>query len=227
LHDKRVDIAMAGLSGDRFDNFYGGGRSFANLSYSTGHLDLSRNQADAAADALAYGTEGRFGKWNWGVTRLQKLPGAFTLYANLLGQTAQGNLGSSEQFILGGPYGIRAYSGGEAPGDSGWLANLELRYDIPHAGDLGKLQLFGFYDTGRIVLHQDTRALAPPSPSASNDYQLSGWGLGIQLNKTGSYSWRLVWAQKLGSNPGQSSQGMDADGRSDRSRLWITGALFF
>ena len=33
------------------------------------------------------------------------------------------NLDSSEDFLLGGPYGVRAYPLGEAPGDRGYLWN--------------------------------------------------------------------------------------------------------
>ena len=42
------------------------------------------------------------------------------------------NLDSSEQFSLGGPYGVRAYANGSSSGDSGWQASLELRY-VPMA----------------------------------------------------------------------------------------------
>jgi hemolysin activation/secretion protein len=201
LHDRTVKLLSLGLHGDRFDGFAGGGLNIASLSYSAGKLDLSGNASDAVTDANAYRTEGSFARWNLVLTRLQSFPGPFKLYTNLSGQLAEGNLGSSEQFILGGPYGVRAYPAGEAAGDSGWLANIELRYDLPRASDWGMVQLLSFYDAGHITLHKNANGLVAETATGRNEYTISGWGLGVNLNKPGSHSLRLAWSQKLGSNP--------------------------
>lgn len=142
------------------------------------------------------------------------------LFANFSGQSASKNLDSSEKFILGGPNGVRAYPGSEGSGDSGWLANVEARYDLPGTA-LGSLQLIAFYDTGSIKLHDDTKDIAIATYTQQNVYRLSGWGLGLNLSKTGSYSLRLAWAQKIGDNPGRSENGLDANGYADRSRAWL------
>ncbi len=227
LRDKRIDAGEITLSGDRFDGLAGGGLNFANLGYTAGELDLSANAADAALDAAGYATQGRYRKWTWRLGRLQKLPGAFTFYANLSGQSAGGNLDSSEQFILGGPYGVRAYPISEASGDSGWLANLELRYDLPGIDVLGRMQLVGFYDAGRITLRDDTRAIPIATASGDNHYGLAGWGVGVNLGKTGSHNLRLAWARRIGDNPGRGLTGLDADERADKSRFWLDATLFF
>ena len=158
---------------------------------------------------------------------LQKLPGALSLWASLSGQMAQKNLDSSEKFILGGPNGVRAYSGSEGSGDDGWLGTLEVRYDMPGGTALGQAQLFGFYDTGAITLHKDAGNVPITTASAQNRYGLAAWGLGISLSKTSSHALRIVWARKVGDNPGRSTAGLDADGRADAARLWLQATLWF
>lgn len=227
LRDKRVDVANLALSGDHLDTVGGGGLASWNLGWTEGRVDLSRIASDAATDAATYGTQGRYAKLTYSLARLQKLSGPFALYAGFAGQTAGRNLDSSEKFMLGGPTGVRAYSGSEASGDSGWLANLELRYDLPGGTSLGPLQFVAFYDAGHIVLHDDTKNIPIATYTQRNAYGLSGWGLGMNLARTGSHSIRLAWAQKIGDNPGRSVAGLDADSRADKSRLWLQATLWF
>lgn len=226
LKDKRVDSWNANLFGDKLDAFGGGGFTSWNVGWTQGKLDLSRISADQTADALGYGTQGSYDKLGYGVSRLQKMPHNFSFFANFSGQTAGKNLDSSEKFILGGPNGVRAYPGSEASGDSGGMVNLELRYDLP-SSSFGQLQMVGFYDAGSIKLHDDPKAIAIPTYSGQNAYALSGWGLGFNLSKTGSHMVRLGWARKIGDNPGSSVAGLDADSRTDKSRVWLQATLWF
>ena len=53
------------------------------------------------------------------VTHIQSLSTALRFNTRLSLQETGANLGSSEDFLLGGPYGVRAYPLGEAPGDRG------------------------------------------------------------------------------------------------------------
>jgi hemolysin activation/secretion protein len=227
LRDKVSNASTLNVFGDFYDKLGGGGLTIANMSLTVGDLDLSQNAADKSADELAFRTDGIFAKLNGSVTRLQKLTGPFTLYANLKGQKAEENLDSSEQFILGGPNGVRAYPAGEASGDTGFLGNLEVRYDFPFFGDLGKWQLVGFYDVGWIRLHENTFQLTPSNATSKNEYMISGLGAGINLNQSGQYLLRIDWAHVLGNNPGRSTQGLDSDGHSKSSRFWLTGTVFF
>jgi hemolysin activation/secretion protein len=227
LRDKRIHNWNIGLSCDMLDMAGGGGLSIANLGWTGGRVDLSRNAGDAAADSLAYRAQGGFNKLNYGVTRLQRLTGTFTLMANFSGQATGDNLDSAEKFILGGPAGVRAYSGSEAMGDSGWLSTLELRYDLPQRTAWGNLQFNAFVDTGRIKLHSNPGAIPAATATGRNTYSLSGWGIGASLAKADSHAIRLSWAGKLGDNPGRSVAGLDADGRKDRSRIWLQVAIMF
>lgn len=219
LDDKRVKVWNVGLSGNRLDTL--GGLTSWSAVWKAADLDLSHDAADATNDASGYQTAGHYNTLDYALSRLQKLPGAFTLYAHLSGQVADKNLDSSAQFILGGPYGVRAYPVGEASGDEGWLTNLELRYNIPTATALGNLQMMAFFDTGEVTLHHSTNDIAIPTATGRNHYHLSGWGLGVNLQKSGSHTVRLIWAQTIGDNPGRTPQGNDADNHSNDSRFWL------
>ncbi len=226
LRDKRVDTSTLTLSGDRLDNIGGGGLSSFSLGLTGGTLGLEL-QADAAADATGYRTAGGYNKIGYTVGRLQKLPGAFNLFANLTGQQAGKNLDSSEKLYLGGPAGVRAYPGSEAGSDSGQILNLELRYDWPEATLLGPLQLQAFYDSGWANLHHDTRNLPIATSTGRNNYRIAGAGIGFSVMKPGSHVIRASLASKVGSNPGRTVQGNDADGLADSTRLWLQAILLF
>jgi hemolysin activation/secretion protein len=225
LKSKVSQSFNANVSGDQLDGWGGGGLLSGNLGITSGYLDLSRLPADSAADATGYATQGNYHKLTFGVNRLQKITSSLNLMVNFYGQVAAKNLDSSEKFGLGGPTGIRAYTGGEGMGDSGWVSNLELRYDVQELSSekVGQLQLIAFYDAGRVRLHKDVGSVPIPTLSGLNSYGLSGWGLGANLNKSASHAVRLVWAQKSGTNLGASKEGMDADGKSSASRVWIQG----
>jgi hemolysin activation/secretion protein len=227
LRDKCIDDWSAGLSSETLDGFGGGGRTSWSVAATQGHVDLSHNTADQASDAATYGSQGTFTKFSYGLSRQQQLPQNFTLYVNLAGQSASKNLDSSEKFILGGPGGVRAYPGSEASGDSGVLGNLELRYEPAGGTPWGVLQYFGFFDTGAITLHHDVDGIAIPTASGQNTYTLSGGGLGVSLSKPGRYNVRFVWARKMGSNPGRSVTGLDADSLNTPSRVWLQANVWF
>jgi len=227
LDDKRLDVWDAALSGNALDTLGGGGLTHWSLSVNAGHVDLSHDAQSAQQDAAGYRTAGDYTTLDYSLSRLQRLPGAFTLYASLAGQSADKNLDSSAQFILGGPYGIRAYPVGEASGDAGWLTNLELRYDLPGATALGQWQLVTFYDAGQITLHHDTRNLPISTATGKNSYGLAGWGVGVSLRQGQRYRVALTWSGTLASNPGRSVQGKNVDNHADNSRLWLQALVRF
>lgn len=228
LKDKRANTLNANLSADKLDSFAGGGLSNLSVGFTVGQIDLSRLAADSAADAAGYKTQGHFQKLNFSLNRLQKLGSHFTLVATLYGQAANKNLDSSEKFSLGGPGGVRAYVRGEATGDSGWVSNLEVRYDWQSlSSNAGQVQLFAFHDAGRIGVHKDTQGIPISSATGLNNYGLQGWGLGGSLSKSASHNIRVMWAQKIGSNPGRSIEGLNSDGRASTSRLLIQGTWLY
>jgi hemolysin activation/secretion protein len=217
LHRRRVGSLSVAVTGNGWDDLGGGGLTDLGASLDAGNVNLSHNADDAAADAASARTDGSFQKLSWHVSRSQNLPSDWSLFLAANGQLATQNLDSSEQFMLGGPAGVRAYAVGEASGDEGTLASAELRRDVRVFGVRG--QALAFADMGWITQHHDlwTGALAN---SSSNDYHLAGAGLGF--NVSGEH-WQLrsAWAHALGRNPGRSAAGLEADGRAVRSRAWV------
>ena len=223
-HDKRIEDVTFTLQANSFDGLFGGGLTNVLLSGTYGTLDLSRVAIDEEADAQTAHTQGGFTRYNYGLTRLQRLTDRLSLFASWNGQWANRNLDSAEQFMLGGPVGVRVYPVGEASGSEGWLTSAELRYDVPNV-PLGHLQLLTFLDTGRIQLEKNTWG-SPANAGTINGYRLTGTGLGV--NYSGSrYAVRAAWATQLGSNPGRSLQGQNVDGRHNGSRFWLQALYFF
>lgn len=205
--EKRSRVVILTFNGNSRDTLLGGGVNSFALAWSQGSLNLDDTTAQRIDDLTA-GTAGRFHKLNPSLVRLQRLTERFSLYTQLQGQWADGNLDSSEKLYLGGAYGVRAYPQGEASGDQGWLANLELRYVLTDTW-----QLSTFVDHGEVRLNKDTWA------SSENHRSLSGAGLGARW---AAHGWQVsaVTAWKLGSEDPQSDV--------DRSpRVWAQVVRFF
>lgn len=205
--DKRSRVLIASLNGNSRDDWFGGGVNSFALAWSQGSLNID-GALNQNIDNLTAGTQGRFHKLNPSVVRLQRLTERFSLYGQLQGQWADGNLDSSEKMSLGGAYGVRAYPQGEASGDQGWLANLELRYALTEAW-----QLNTFVDHGEVRLNKQTWS------TGANHRSLSAAGVGVRWAAQG---WQVssVAAWKLGND--------DAQSDVDRSpRVWAQVTKFF
>jgi hemolysin activation/secretion protein len=121
---------------------------------------------------------------------------------------------------LGGNSGIRAYPGGEGAGDSGMVASLTLSHAWVWPASAHRLELSGFYDWGRIRVHQSGDQVID-SATGLNTYSLSGAGLGLSWVRPGDWRLNLTWARTLGGNPGRSADGNNSDGKASRSRLLL------
>ncbi len=187
-----------------------------------GKADLTDNAADLGFDLAGAQVQGNFSKLNASFYRSQSISSAWSWQLNLRGQRNLGrNLESSERYVLGGSDGVRAYPSGEAVGDSGWLATLELRYAL---AALPGLSVAGFLDTGGIRRFSKNAALL--AGTVPNNYQLSGAGLGMRY-ETEAVSLALVWAKPVGSNRGQDAAGNNNERRQDGARAWVTAAWRF
>jgi hemolysin activation/secretion protein len=220
VSDYHLTVGAAKLSGDRHDTFGGGGITGFSLAAAVGDIDLS-GSPNRAADAAGPDTEGTYGKFNFQLSRLQALWGPLSLFASLTGQFATKNLDSSEQITLGGPYGVRVYPQGEAPGDEGLLTNFELRWDLPY-----NAQLVGFFDYGEIELRKDPFGVRGAN-SPPNRYSLTDAGVGLNWLLPYNFSLRASLAAQLGTNPGEDPNGNDSDGRDDDLRFWVQAAKYF
>lgn len=228
LRDRELNNIVLAMSGNRFDGFAGGGVTDAMLALTLGELDLSGNRDDQFADSVGADSDGSFHKLNLRVSRLQSLGAAspWTLFGGISAQWASDNLDSSEKFLLGGPAGVRAYPVGEASADHGWLATLELRRNLDLNLPGVTLQGLGFFDTGRVWLHENPWPGSINNAGDTNRYDLHAVGIGANL-WAGDFSVRTAVARTLDNNPGRGLSGLDADSRASDWRAWIQASYAF
>jgi len=221
--DKRINVGSFALKGDLFDQLLGGGHTTAGITLYNGSVQLGNAPDDKAADEATARTEGQYLKLGWTASRLQTIYTKTSLYLGFSGQFADKNLDSSEKFILGGPYGVRAYPVNEASGDEGVLASLELRQNI-----INEIQVIGFLDYGHIVVNHTPWAGSQGASNTPNRYDLAGAGPGINLlfNKL-KMNANLNVAWPIGANPGRDAFGNDNDGTHKRPRFWVSAQKYF
>jgi hemolysin activation/secretion protein len=164
--DKASNVIPVNLSFDVRDQFIYAGITYGALSWNRGRLQL--DAASLATDGGSAHSAGSFSKINLDLARIQSLNKTVDLYARVSAQWAGANLDPSEKLGLGGVNGVRAYPNGEGYGDSGYLAQTELRYAA------GALTPFLFYDAGRVTLQKS------PWMEAVNHRSIAGAGLGLR-----------------------------------------------
>ena len=207
-----------GLTGNTFDEWIGGGTNSANLSFTSGQIDLN-GSPNQEVDAKTTQTAGSYRKLRYALSRQQILSKSFSLAVAWSGQWAAKNLDSSEKFLLGGGSGIRAYPSGEGSGTSGNMANVDLSWQLPSG-----FGLTGFYDLGVIKINADNNY---PGASALNSYRLAGTGLTLTRQFQAGFNVKATWARRIGDNPNPTATGKDQDGSLQRNRFWLTANLTF
>ena len=222
--ERDIGLFTIGTSIESRDQLAGGGFNFANISVATGRLKI-KEATDAAADATGPKAAGGFTKLQVQLARTQRITDRISLYGGVNGQAAQNNLDSAEKFTLGGAQGVRGYPSGEAAGDSGYVAQIELRADLPFEPMGTQWQTFLFVDHGSITVNKTNYLVGGLTP---NSYGLGSYGVGLNVAKTGTFQVRAMYAHKSGSNPGRNLlTGADADGKSSSSRFWLQAVTQF
>jgi hemolysin activation/secretion protein len=207
--DKRLDNWSAGVNGD-FQDGFASVNSFS-AAYTAGDLHL--DPVSGTLDAATARSAGSFSRWNLSWLRLQRLTDTVSLFFSATGQFASKNLDSSQKLSLGGVYGVRAYPPNEAPGDEGYLATLEARYDLPVSLP-GAWQLAVFLDTGHVTLNKDVWS------AGANSRTLSGAGFGLNAALARDWYLKASLAWKLGAGRPVSDV--------DRSpRVWFQAGRYF
>lgn len=172
---KSIRLGRLGIAGN--EQSAAGAYSFS-LAWTSGRLDIE-NPSALANDEASARTQGQYNKLALDMTGLKRLGDRWSLYGAISGQLADKNLDSSEDFGLGGPYGVRAYPQGEAYGNEGYLGTMELRYRLP-VDVPGALTASTFLNHGGIRVNHN-----PYIADADNTRQLSGMGLGLGWVATG------------------------------------------
>ncbi|MCR6685235.1 ShlB/FhaC/HecB family hemolysin secretion/activation protein [Pseudoxanthomonas sp.] len=217
LRRRDVDDLALSLYGDAVDRWRGGGHTAWILDLGRGRTRLGLPE-DRLYDAAGAGVQGRFALARLELRHDRWLDADRYLRARLNGQWADGNLDSSQQFVLGGPTGVRGYPVNEAAGDSGAVLQLELHrvWTWPRQGELdGHLSL----DTGTIRQRQDPWDGWDMDGARHNRYRLSAFGAGLRWTR-GGLSASIALAAPLGGNPGVLEDG-NQDGTRRTPQLWF------
>jgi len=207
--EKQVQVATFGLAFNREDKFGGGGMTLFNLSLVKGRLSM--DDASLSIDKITANIYGPFSRLNYTLNRLQRLSDRYSLSLALSGQYADKNLNSSEQFSLGGAYGVRAYPQGEAFGDEGNLATVEVRGNLTQ-----RLQGVMFFDAGSVIISHD------PYLPGTNTRFLSGGGVGVNAKIFGIDIKAHLAVRGSGGLPTSEPATMN-----NKSRLWMQLSKYF
>jgi hemolysin activation/secretion protein len=228
ISEKSMSSVGATYSFDRTD-LSTGNSLYGSVGLNLGKFDLTKNREAYEADQDGPKTHGGFSKTLINAGSSIRLPYNFILGISGSAQMASKNLNTSEKFGLGGPFGVRGYPVGEASGDVGWRISTELKRNLFTSAQWGSVGPMLFYDTGSVTRYKRPDGII--EEDQTNSYRLSGWGAGIFASKPNTYDFRLMWATKLGKNPGQrlddEDRLIDNDGTNSKSRLWATFTYSF
>ncbi len=188
--DKRNNTYSLGGYGDAVD---GSGYNTYSLTWSGGNLRML--DANSIANDASARTAGRYGKMTYAFARQQALYGAWTMYGAVNGMAGNKNLDGSEKMGLGGSSGVRGYPAGEAAGDKGAVGNLELRYTQLLQQHQATLTYVAYVDRGWVQTSITPWTTTAPTKS------LTGYGVGLLLNKAYDFSMRAMYATHSANAP--------------------------
>lgn len=128
-----------------------GGYSLINVKYTKG-LNGALGGSKRSDDNLSrVGAVPDFNKFNFDVSRLQKITDHFKIFGAVIGQYSRDVLYTNEEFGYGGSQIGRAYDANDLTGIRGIAGTVELRYEgLPKLGDF-VLKPYAFYDAGSVV----------------------------------------------------------------------------
>jgi len=192
-----------GIDGDRKDGLLGGGTNIFSLSVTGGY-----SRSDNAL------IDGGFARYNYSIGRFQRLPGGLLLGLNLSGQQSSSTLESSEQFSVGGPSGVRAYTSNVAAGDSAYLFTADVSRELADLKSWGVLEAVVFFDQGKV-----TGDRFASTPDGSN--LVKSVGVGLALIDNNRFKASVQWARRVGTPT--STVGAE----EKNSRLWASAQLTF
>lgn len=207
IYDDKLTTARVDAQWEQFDTRFRGVNRFT-LSYTHGFKDLLDSLDDydpsAIGGASRLGASGEFDKISLQIQRLQRLTQNTSVLMRVDSQYSDDPLVSLEQFSLGGPNSVRAYSVSEVLAERGGVASLELILGAP---GIAKRPAFGSYTWGQLLqlsLFADYAKgwLNPPLlPSQDRSVELSGAGGALQFAVPGQVFARLEVATPLSNRP--------------------------
>lgn len=232
ISSKTLNNGSVGLQGNSRDVFLGGGINTFGVNMTYGDLYLANSNGYATTDSLTANTGGAFQRYNININRLQRITDSTQGLINFYGQLSNKNLDSSQQFILGGPSGVRAYPTGEGAGSQGGVAQFEVNQNFWYGTPVGTISGMAFWDAGYVQLYKNTwNNWNQPNPntgnSLQNSYWLNGFGLGAKATINNRSYISASWARAVGSNPSQTAYGNNVNGTSNKNQFWLQGVYQF
>ncbi len=157
ITEKTSNVATIGLDYDKSDVWFDI-ENQTKVSFSLTHGNLKfKNQDDEDDDALGDNTKGNFSKINFEISEDMYFTNKFSVDSSFSYQHSLGNknLDGSEDFSVGGAYGVKLYPSGELNAENGYLFNIEAKYLMPSV--YGVSNTIGvFYDIGRAYMADDS-----------------------------------------------------------------------
>lgn len=133
-----------------------------------------------------------FTKMNASYTQADDWPHGFGTVVSMIGQYSPESLPTSEQIAFGAQRFAQGYEPGEAAGDSGWAASLELNHLFrPGRKWLQTVTPYVSYDIARVYLHAGM-----PQPR-----RLSSASIGFRISDAKHYNLDLSVAKALADAP--------------------------
>jgi hemolysin activation/secretion protein len=219
FHTRDTTVVLS-ISGDAIDTVWSGGLTQYGVSLTRGLVAYGKGARPVDAPNAA----GHFTKLDFSVSRDQTVgylahdTQRLSVYGALQGQWSNGNLDSVEKFTLGGPAGVRGYPVGEAVGDEGAIATLELRDSFAVAALGGdNLTLSLFRDNGWLKVNHTPWA----GYQGPRQRHLGSTGIGADLLHQNRYDLKLMYALR---DPGGER---DTATHDHRQWLWFQAQLFF
>lgn len=175
LTRKEADVANLNLAYMKNDTLFGfNSTTTSSLTMTRGNIDFE-DANKLTADIGGANTHGDYTKLGGSVEQSLEFNKEYSLTTIFKFQKALGNknLDGSEDFSLGGAYGVRAFPDGEHSAENGYLLGTEFFYTLPtYEGIKHKVSIFA--DTGYAKMENPT--------GASEGKQLSDMGLGYQAS---------------------------------------------
>ena len=146
----------------------------------------------------------RFDKATLSYARLATLSPTRSLLFRVAGQYTEKPLLGLEQFTLGGPNSVRAYSDSESTVDRGFFISAEHIWNAPGFSEVPSP--FGSRKWGEVLTvsafadYGEGEKLDPLATEESI-HSFKGWGLGAQLAVPGAFTTKLTTAWPMMGSP--------------------------
>jgi len=226
---RTVNSLTLSIDGDEDHDWLPNGLTLYRAAATFGHTDVRGNTAFRIADQAGSDIEGNFAHLNLLVSRLQHIAGPWSLFAQLRGQIASGNLDSSQQFYLGGPTSLAAYPVGEVGGDEGAELHAEIRYAVASPPWGGQLQMSLFYETGYVRVHDAPwTGWQGNNAGLANEFSLRSAGVSATQNLGQDWLIHALIGWQFGANPAVDPATGKASDESDANhRAWLQVVRYF